>query len=169
MIENQKPTCPICNGVTKYIKNGTMESYWGTFFVEYLEVPMYLCDTSCEKIYNLRVVNIAQNITKVLSEFNSSIKIISLKNILDFIGDDVLKQDIFINKLREKKISFIEGNQETYYVDELQLLKLNRYNNSVDFNDQILIAARDGKISEKDAQNIIKLLSDEEDSDGKDD
>lgn len=49
------------------------------------------------------------------------------------------------------------------------LEQINRYSNSVDFNDQILIAARDGKISEKDAQNIIKLLSDEEDSDGKDD
>lgn len=162
-MENNNPTCPFCNKETEYFENGTMESYWGTFFVNYKDVPMYVCKEECEKIYSLRVVNIAQSITKVLSELDSSIQSVSLKNILKFIGDDVLNQEIFIERLEKQEISFVKDSRDVFYVDDIQLIKLNRYKTDVNFNDQVQIAARDGKISDKDAEKIIKLLSEEED------
>lgn len=158
------PTCPICNQETKYFKEGTMKSYWGEFLINYKDVPMYVCVGNCEKIYSLQVATIAQEITKILYELKSTIKEISLKNILLFIEDDLAKQEVFFNKLTKQEIYFIKNSDDTFYIDELQLIKLDRTFSNVSFEEELDIAARDGNISENDIDKIDNCTKDAEDS-----
>lgn len=163
-MNNDNPLCPECNRNTNYIVDGNMKSYWGQYIIEYQDVPMYICGEDCDEIiYSLQIANITQNITKILDESRSEIKTISLKNILNFIKDDVTKQNVFFDKLRQKEIHFRKDETDIFYIDELQLLRLKRYGRATNFNDQIQLAARNGDISTKDAKKIIELISIEED------
>ncbi|BBM19729.1 hypothetical protein G15_3410 [Enterococcus avium] len=159
-----KPTCPICSKETKYYKEGTMKSYWGDFLINYKDVPIYMCVGSCEKIYSLRVVTIAQEVTKILSELKSTINEVSLKNILIFIEDDQAKQEVFFSKLTKQEVFFIKSSDDTFYIDELQLIKLDRFFSNISFEEGLDIAARDGNISQNDIDKIDNCTKEAEDS-----
>lgn len=158
------PTCNLCEEDLEFINDGYMDSYWGEFFVQYTDIPMFQCNKCNEEfMYSLKIAEFIQNITIILSKQQSRINKISLKHVLNFI-DSKEKEKIFLEKLDQKEIYFIKDNDDTFFVDELQLIKLDRYKNFANFNDQIQLAARDGKVTDADANKIIELLSDDEDN-----
>lgn len=157
------PTCNSCDKDLEFIENGYMHSYWGEFCIQYIDIPMFRCNECNEELmYGVKIAEFIQNITIILHEQKSSIHKISLKYVFDFI-DTEEKEKIFLEKLNQKEIYFIKDKHDAFFVDELQLIKLDRYKNSANFNEQIQLAARDGKVTDADAKKIIELLSDDED------
>ena len=157
------PTCNSCDKDLEFTENGYMNSYWGEFLIQYIDIPMFQCNKCNEELmYSVKIAEFIQSITIILYEKQSEINKISLKHVLNFI-DTKEKENIFLEKLDQEEIYFIKDNNDTFFVDELQLIKLDRYKNSANFNEQIQLAARDGKVTDADAKKIIELFSNDED------